>query len=158
MNIRKIYRLNKVDTEKLWPLAEWCDHDAFFHFVGGEVNDERFNFTDASDDERVEIELKACADASHDHFTKTLEYIAIKFDGSYVGLAVCLDTNFGYTLEDRYITNYPKYQAMIAYVNAMYVQKPKCVIGETTDIIDLDGRYGHVIDKRYSFNTRKEGE
>lgn len=158
MNIRKVYNLPNVKDKELWPVAEWCNHDAFFLFAARELDDTQFNYQDAQKDERVKIELKAYAEAVRTQYTENLEYVAISFDGSYVGLLIGLDTNFGYTLVERYITNYPKFQAMVAYVKTMYQKTPDCIIGETTKIDDLDGRYGTVIDKRYKWNMRQESE
>jgi hypothetical protein len=157
VNIRRIYKLPNVEDKELWPLAEWCDHDVFFDFVGNEIDDERFNYKDAREDERVKIELKAYAELAgvhSPHYVANLEYIAFSFDGSYVGLAIAVDRPFGYDVEAMYITDYPKFQAMVAYVKTMYQLPHSHIIGETTKIEDLDGRYGTVIDKRYKWNTR----
>lgn len=159
MNIRRIYKLDKVEDKELWPVAEWCDHDLFFDFCPM-IDDERFNYEDAREDERVKIELKAYAELKlgNRHYLVNLEYVAISFDGSYVGLVIAVDRPFGYDVEDIYITDYPKYQAMVAYVTTMYQTPPDFIIGETTKIENLDGRYNTVIDKRYKWNTRLEDE
>ncbi len=158
MNIRRVYKLDNVEDKELWPIAEWCDHEVFFEFVGNEIDEYRFNYKDAREDERVKIELKAYAELKlkESFYKASLEYIAFKFDGSYVGLIIAVDRPFGYDVEGKYITDYPKFQAMVAYVRTMYQLPPDTIIGETIKIETLDGRYGTVIDKRYKWNMRED--
>lgn len=128
----------------------------FFHFVKNELDDELFNWRDASEDERVRIRLKAHADVDMTHYTVRLEYWGMEFDGEYIGLVIGTDRPWGWNTYSTYITDYPKYQAMIAYVKAMYINKPENIVGATSKIEDLDGIHGFVIDKRFSNNMRKE--
>lgn len=88
----------------------------------------------------------------------TLEYWAMEFDGEYIGLVIGTDEPWGWNTESTYITDYPKYQALVAYVKALYISKPENIVGVTTKIEDLDGRYGYYIDKRFKYNMRKDGE
>jgi hypothetical protein len=152
MNIKRIYNLPTVELGYVYP--EWYNHSSFFYFMGREMDEERFNWQDAAEEQRVELELKASAEVDMHNYHITLEYVAIKFDGKYIGLCIGTDRPWGWTLYSRYITNYPLYQTMVAYLKAMYMRKPNCIIGETTDINDVDFRCGHVIDKRHAGNLR----
>ena len=140
----------------MYPLPKWHSHAAFFDFVGYTVDEHNFNFSDAEDDERVRIRLKAYGEVEDQHYTSRLEYWAMEFDGEYIGLVIGEDEPWGWVTYETYITNYPKFQALVAYVNAMYVNKPENLVGETTQVNDLDGRFGYVIDKRFNNNMRKE--
>lgn len=151
INIKRVYNLPTIDTDQDYT-PEWYAHAAFFDFCGEEVDEERFNWQDAVEDTRIAIHLKAY----HDFDNSRLEYWAVEFDGKYIGLVVGVDEPMWFETQDRYITNYPSYQTMVAYIKAMYVGKPERVVGETTKLDDLDGRYGSFIDKRYSNNMRKE--
>jgi hypothetical protein len=159
MNIKKIYDLDTIrEVEGIGKVANWSDHDAFFEFVDMTTSQsDRFDFESAHLDERVKLELKAYYDSPivvHGE----LEYIAFSFDGKYVGLVIGIGTSWWWKLQEIYITNFPLYQAMVSYVTAMYILKPEHIVGETTDIPDLDGRFGTVIDKRYKYNLGKESE
>lgn len=157
MNIKRIYNLDDV-VDTMYPLPTWCNHDAWWMLVYDEMSASgRFNYEDAIHDERIKIHLKAHANLeSLPETSVTLEYIAISYDNIYVGLVIGIDRPFGWDDEEIYVTNYPKFQSMVAYVRAMYQNKPDNIIGETIKIDDLDGRFGFVIDKRYSNNMRKE--
>lgn len=154
MNIRKIYSLPTLQGNDCYSVASWADHDAMFYFVEQDagLDSEEFSHSDGRTDERIRLELKAYAYVKNG----TLEYFAISFDGQYVGLVVGVDRHFGWCCEERYVTNFPLYQAMTAYIRAVFFNKPSDLVGETTDIPDLDGRYEHVIDKRYKNHMRKE--
>jgi len=158
MNIRRIYKLDDVvEDDMMYPLPAWCNHQAFWHLVGYEIDDGTFNYNDSVHDERIRVHLKATADIHTESYSVvTLEYVAISFDNTYVGLVIGVDRPFGYDADDVYVTNHPKFQAMVAYVKAMYQNKPDNIVGETTKIDDLDGRFGYVIDKRFKTNLRKE--
>jgi hypothetical protein len=159
MNIRRIYNLDDV-TDTTYPLSDWCHHDAFWHFVGHELDDENFNYVDAGHEARIRVHLKAYAhlDSDHVHMVLPLEYIAISFDREYIGLVIGVDRPFGWDAAEVYITNYPKYQVMVAYAKAMFQNKPTNIVGETVLIDNLDGRFGFVMDKRFSNNMRKEDD
>jgi hypothetical protein len=126
----------------------------FFDFAGRELDEELFKWRDAVEDERVRIRLKAYADVDMHNYKVRLEYWAIEFDGEYVGLVIGTDRPWGWATHDRYITDYPKHQALVAYVKAMYITKPECIVGATTKDLELDCRMGHMIDKRFSSNMR----
>ncbi|MHA2389289.1 MAG: hypothetical protein ACXACW_11280 [Candidatus Hodarchaeales archaeon] len=157
MNVRRIYNLEDIEDED-YKTPKWCNHEAFWEIVYREINQDDFNYSDAENDERVKIHLKASAEVETDnkYMVSILEYIAISFDSNYVGLVVGFDGSFGWVMQDVYITNYLKYQAMLAYVKTMYQNPPEQIIGETVKVEDLDGRFGFVIDKRYKNNMRKE--
>lgn len=126
----------------------------FFDFCN-ELDEELFNWRDAIEDERVRIRLKAYGEVDRSTHHERLEYWAIELDGEYVGLVIGLDEPWGWSTLEKYITDYPKYQALVAYVKAMYQTKPEEIVGETTQIEDLDGRYELYIDKRFSNNMRR---
>ncbi len=159
MNIKRIYNLDDVE-DTTYPLPSWCNHSAFWHYVGHELDEENFNFIDAIHEARIRVHLKAMAhlDSEFTRMVIPFEYIAISFDREYIGLVIGVDRPFGWDAEEIYITNYPKYQVMIAYAHAMYQNKPNNIVGESTKLDDLDGRYGFVVDKRYAGNLRQEGK
>jgi len=157
VNIRRIYNLKTlgIDDPDLYKTAHWSDHELFFDFCLHDLDQDYFAYQDAADDERICMDLKARHEIKTDAtYQKVIEYVAISFDGKYIGLVIGLDGAFGYDLLDVYITDYPKYQAMLAYVRTMYHRPPDNIIGETTKLEDLDGRYGTLIDKRYKHNMR----
>lgn len=157
MNIRTIYKLDDL-TDNMYAMPSWCNHDAWWLLIGGTIDCQNFNYEDAIHDQRIRIHLKARVEMenAHSHYDTPLEYVAVTFDDIYVGLVIGVDRNFGWDAEDIYITNYPKFQSMIAYAQAMYQNKPDNIIGETTKLDNLDGRFGYVIDKRFKTNLRKE--
>ena len=129
----------------------WTETDAFWDFVHKEVDESLFNIEDAKGDTRISTQLKAHAE--EEKFSQS--YWSITFDGKLVGIIVL----WGRANEcgDRYITNYPLYQAMVGYVKTMYTPiNSEEIIGEEEDIEDLEYMYGWVIDKRYTNNMRKE--
>lgn len=160
MNIRKVYGMDTLEQlEDTYPVPSWADHDAFYYFVkevDGMNLDDNFDYRAAKNDERIKLHLKAYGMITEDHI-ESLEYLAVQFDGKYIGLIVGTDQSWGWGMEDMYITDFQKYQAMTAYIRATYFTKPEgFIIGETTDIPDLDGRYGFFLDKRTKSHTRKE--
>lgn len=156
MNIKSIYELKTIHEVEGYKTPKWCDHDAFDEFTIGDIDFNHFIYTDACKDERIKLELKAAYNMSEHYHHEILEYVAISFDGQYIGLVIGRDTPFGWNVEDSYITNYPLYQAMVAYVRAMYIYKTERIVDETEDVEDLDGRYQSKIDKRHKYNMRKE--
>jgi hypothetical protein len=156
MNIKRVYNLDDVQ-EEMYPFPTWCNHSAFWFATEHELDEENFNYEDAVHDERIRVHLKATAEVHSESYSiVNLEYVAISFDNTYVGLVIGVDRPFGWEAEEIYITDYPKYQAMVAYAKAMFQNKPTNIVGATVKIDDLDGRFGFVIDKRYSTNMRKE--
>lgn len=158
MKIKQLYDLPTITSTDTYPyeIAKWADHDGMYWFVKPDIDlsQESFNYQDAKEDERIHMELKAYCDL--DDGRATVEYYAVSFDGQYVGLVVGVDRPFGWDLEDRFITNFPMYQALTAYIRAVYFGKPEDLIAEEIDIEDLDGRFKTYIDKRFKNHMRQE--
>ncbi len=140
----------------------WGDTAAFWSFVYKELDEELFQSIDAKDDYRIDTLLKASAEDKSYHTERrwshkgfSLSYWAITFDGKLVGIVVLwgkVDENW-----ERYITNYPLYQAMVGYVRAMYTPiESSEIVGEEEEIEDLEYHYGWVIDPTEPFNMKKE--
>ncbi len=158
MNIKRIYNLDDVEDVG-YTVPMWCDHEAWWSFVGKTIDEYNFNYGDAHGDERIKIHLKASAGLETlTPSLVTLEYLAVSYDGIFIGLIIGVDRPFGWDVAEIYITNYPKYQSMVAYAHAMYQNKPDNIVGETTKLNDLDGRYGYVIDKGFTGNLKQEGK
>jgi hypothetical protein len=158
MNIKRIYNLDDV-VDTMYGFPRWCNHDAWWLLVGNTIDCQNFNYSDAYGDERIKVHLKAHTNLdSLPETSVTLEYVAVSYDNIYIGLVIGVDRPFGWDAEEIYVTNYPKYQSMIAYAQALYQNKPNNIVGETTKIGDLDGRFGFVIDKRFANNLRKEDD
>lgn len=158
MNIKRIYNLEDV-VDVGYTVPIWCDHEAWWSLVGGTLDCQNFNYTDAREDERIKIHVKAWGDIeTATSMMLTFEYIAVSYDNIFIGLAIGVDRPGGWNSDATYVTNYPRFQSMIAYALAMYQNKPDNIVGETTKLDDLDGRYGYVIDKRHKFNLRREGK
>ncbi len=145
MTPKEIFELETIGV------YHWGDTEAFWSFVYKEIDDELFSRTDAQDEQRVEALLKAGAE--EEGFSQS--YWAITFDGKLVGIIVL----WGRADEswERYITNYPLYQAMVGYVKAMYTPIDSCeIVGEDEELEDLEYHYGWVIDPTESYNMKKE--
>ncbi len=145
MTPKEIFELETIGTH------HWGDVDAFWSFVYKEIDEELFSSIDAQDEQRIETLLKATA--SDWNFQQS--YWAIMFDGKLVGIIVL----WGRADEswERYITNYPLYQAMVGYVKAMYTPTESSeIVGEEEEIEDLEYHYGWVIDPNELFNMKKE--
>jgi hypothetical protein len=58
---------------------------------------------------------------------------------------------------DRYLTDFPHYQAMVGYIKAVYTPGDNpIVVGEEEDIEDLDYLVGWFVDSDSNNNMRKE--
>jgi hypothetical protein len=151
MTPKEIFELETIGTH------HWGDNDAFWYFVYKEIDEELFRHADAKDETRIVTLCKAKAEESclKRYNTFEISYWAITFDGKLVGIIV-LWGRFG-TEHERYITNYPLYQAMIGYVKAMYTPTESSeIIGEEEDIEDLEYHTGWIIDSNEENNIRKE--
>ena len=151
MTPKEIFELETIGS------YHWAETEAFWSFVYKEVDDELFNSADARDEKRVAALLKASTDTSKDSLYNVFElsYWAITFDSLLVGIIV-LWGRFGIDHE-RYITNYPLYQAMIGYVKAMYTPTESSeIVGEDEEVKDLEYQYGWVIGPNEENNIRKE--
>ena len=129
----------------------WADTDAFWSFVYKEIDEDLFVAKDAQDDIRVGTHLKAHSEEKG--FKQS--YVAITFDCKLVGIIVLwgrVEENW-----ERYITNFPLYQAMLGYVRTMYTPIDNSeIVGEDEDIEDLEYQYGWIIDSNEPYNMRKE--
>ena len=145
MTPKEIFELETIGTHR------WFDTEAFWSFAYKEIDVELFCWEDAKDETRIVALCKALAEEPP-RFSQS--YWAITFDSVLVGIIVLwgrVDENY-----QRYIVNYPLFQAMIGYVKAMYTPiETSTIVGEEKNIEDLEYQFGWVIDANEPYNMKK---
>jgi len=148
MKPKDIYELEEVDSN-----VHWADSLAFFYLADKEIDDEMFDYEAARGEDRIETILKAESDTSDGE--DYVSYWVVKFDGKPLGLVRLIGRHED--VWDRYITDYPLYQAMVGYVKVMYTPgNSEVVVGEDEEIEDLDNLYGWVVDSEAKDNLRED--